>query len=996
MNSEILVRIVRNWDWPDLFNLTPHRSGRWGNIQFTEEPVPQCDYIIISNNLDEEIATQCPPQNIWRVVQEPPSGPFKAWHQHPAYAAKTFTCDPDCSGPRYIRSHPMLPWHVNRDYDFLVSAAVPQKEKMLSWITGTRGKMEGHRLRMDFLKFISGQIPQLDLLGGGVYHLTRPTARKRNDERQQALGFKPIADKWAGLAPYKYSLAVENTLCPDYWTEKIGDCFLARTVPIYFGCPNLENYFPKESFIRIDIREPQEALDHIREVLARDSWETRLAAVEEARDLVLNKYQFFPAMARHIQSQSQSQSQTQSVPVSPPVKPRISVIVCTYNRDRLLPECLESLANQRAPDQSCEVLVIDNNSTDNTPQVAGEYVKKYPHFKYFFEPEQGLSHARNRGIKEAAAGYVAFIDDESRAGEGWLEEALKIIREHKPDIFGGAVYPLFPNGKPQWFKEEYGVRGDMGQTGWIKKGFIPGGNMFCRKGLIKKYGGFDPNLGMKGDSLAYGEDALIVCKALEDNKKVYFSRELAIRDRLPEYKKHLAFFIYFLYRAGKDIGTLKNHSYEISQLPQLLQLIDDTLRQFENALNESKRTGEGFAYPENYIIEKLRKNFVEIGKRMAYFLKEGTLTEEALTAHYIKNAEPDVLARYITEHHSTPRMLSKIIFSGFKQSRLLHPFRERNRRLEAGKAVILTYHRVTHLDPDPYHMAVPPALFEEQLRCLKTHFNVVSLPELARRIIRRNPLRNCVVITFDDGYTDNLYTIKPLLKKYRLPATFFITSAMTHSNREFWWDELERIFSLPDPAKPLTPLNITVRDQAFSWDVSGPVPPAKALGDMHRLLRFLPHPERETIMEKLFQWAQLDRDTPRETHRVLNAVELRELARGKSIEIGCHSHTHAALNKESPERLALEISQSRTILEQVIHRPIRGFSYPFGLEKYLDDQVLRMVKEARYSYGISNIQAEVRHDSDIYCLPRRVVKHWDARQFREQLEHFLFSEDVNT
>ena len=82
-------------------------------------------------------------------------------------------------------------------------------------------------------------------------------------------------------------------------------------------------------------------------------------------------------------------------------KPEISVVVCTYNREKMLPECLDSLANQRANKNLYEVIVVDNNSKDNTSKVANEFVTKYSNFKILFEQNQGLSHARNLGLKEA-------------------------------------------------------------------------------------------------------------------------------------------------------------------------------------------------------------------------------------------------------------------------------------------------------------------------------------------------------------------------------------------------------------------------------------------------------------------------------------------------------------------------------------------------------------------------------------------------------------------
>jgi hypothetical protein len=114
------------------------------------------------------------------------------------------------------------------------------------------------------------------------------------------LGFAPIKDKWDGLAPYQYSFAVENFRNPYYWSEKIADCFLAWTMPIYDGCSRISEYFPAESFIQIDINDPGAAVAKIREAISSDLWYRNLDAINEARKLVLNRHQLFPFCAREI------------------------------------------------------------------------------------------------------------------------------------------------------------------------------------------------------------------------------------------------------------------------------------------------------------------------------------------------------------------------------------------------------------------------------------------------------------------------------------------------------------------------------------------------------------------------------------------------------------------------------------------------------------------------------------------------------------------------
>jgi hypothetical protein len=282
----ITARIIKDWEWPDLMRQTPGQLGQWDDVQFTTDPVQECDFAIVLNNrMPADTRLNCPPAHVWAIMQEPYYKGFSDWiiEKHGAFA-KVFSHHPATDhDARHHRSHPALPWHVNKTYDQLLAATRPAKTKNLSWVIGDAMHLPGHWQRAAFLDHIRGD-PALDLdLYGRAIHY--------------------IEDKWDGLAPYRYSLAIENTRGPDYWTEKIADCFLAWTVPIYHGCTNLEDYFPPDSFIRIDISQPAAALAKIKRILADDHPEARIPALEEARQRVLNRHQLFPYVSGLIHAQ---------------------------------------------------------------------------------------------------------------------------------------------------------------------------------------------------------------------------------------------------------------------------------------------------------------------------------------------------------------------------------------------------------------------------------------------------------------------------------------------------------------------------------------------------------------------------------------------------------------------------------------------------------------------------------------------------------------------
>jgi hypothetical protein len=273
-----LVRIVKSWAKPDLLRQTPGGSGVWGDVRFTLDPVERCDYLLVLNHTPEAITVEVPPGHIWCMMQEPPLRAYRCFEKGFPFYSRIFTQDRRLRIEKFTHSHGSLPWHVNRTYDQLQDSPLPDKTKDLAWITSSLGAHKGHRLRLQFLDRLKKSAVPFDLFGRG---------------------FNPIADKWDGLAPYRYALAVENYAGPDYWTEKIADCFLAGTMPIYFGATNISDYFPKESYVWLDLNDPN-APRRVAEIIRSDLAEKNRDAIAEARRRVLEEHNLFPRLAHLI------------------------------------------------------------------------------------------------------------------------------------------------------------------------------------------------------------------------------------------------------------------------------------------------------------------------------------------------------------------------------------------------------------------------------------------------------------------------------------------------------------------------------------------------------------------------------------------------------------------------------------------------------------------------------------------------------------------------
>ncbi|SDB64937.1 Glycosyltransferase family 10 (fucosyltransferase) C-term [Flavobacteriaceae bacterium MAR_2010_188] len=270
----MIVRIIKDWDYPDIFRQTPSGTKIWGDVEFTTDNILEFDYLVVLNRSEKEVTFRCRKKGRFLFTQEPPIAGYE-WHKKLfGYFDKVYTSW-DVNAPNIVHGQGCLPWHIDKTYDELINLAANDgliKQDKISWITSNARQKPGQILRMDFKDQIEGVL-DFDLYGRG---------------------FRQIDDKFNVLYPYKYSFALENNSCNDYWTEKISDCFLSWTIPIYSGCTNITDYFPKNSIIQIDPTRPQEAIEKIQGAINEGFWEKNLSSLSEARNLVLNKYQLFP------------------------------------------------------------------------------------------------------------------------------------------------------------------------------------------------------------------------------------------------------------------------------------------------------------------------------------------------------------------------------------------------------------------------------------------------------------------------------------------------------------------------------------------------------------------------------------------------------------------------------------------------------------------------------------------------------------------------------
>ena len=318
--------------------------------------------------------------------------------------------------------------------------------------------------------------------------------------------------------------------------------------------------------------------------------------------------------------------------------------------------------------------------------------------------------------------------------------------------------------------------------------------------------------------------------------------------------------------------------------------------------------------------------------------------------------------------------------------------------------MILLYHRVAEAAVDPWNICVSPRHFEEQIAVLRRTVPLLPLSDLVAQLRRGKLPLNATAITFDDGYADNLLQAKPILEAYDVPATIFLASRPDPEPREFWWDELERIFLQPGKLPPK--LSLTLGGQEHRWllgDTSFYTkqqaeaarhwalgrPPANArqaiCAALYPLL-FEQEPQaRKDSMTQLLAWSGQE-VVQRPSHRMMTPSEWRELDRSPVIELGAHTCTHPPLSRLTAKQQDKEIRTSKVDLEAALGHPVKSFAYPFG--NYARGSV-DLVAAAGFDYACAVADRPVRPSSSRFELPRLCVGNWSGAKFAAKLKNGL-------
>lgn len=281
--------------WP-LFRQTPAGSGIWADCDF--HGGEESDYWVVCDDLASPEQAHISPNRVVLVTGEPEA---KHYYQ-PRYLAQfglVITSQQRIQGSNVLHTQTGLGWHVgvvrpgggvrrppgagterpieraSMGYDEFRAARFT-KTADLSVVCTSKRDVEGQRLRLALVERLKEHFGErLDWFGRG---------------------HAPIEDKLDAVAPYRFQVVLENTVERDYWSEKLADAYLGGAFPLYWGCPNLEDYFEPDAYLAIDPRDAQGAIATIERALEEGLTPERIAALDRARDAVLDRYNFFPML----------------------------------------------------------------------------------------------------------------------------------------------------------------------------------------------------------------------------------------------------------------------------------------------------------------------------------------------------------------------------------------------------------------------------------------------------------------------------------------------------------------------------------------------------------------------------------------------------------------------------------------------------------------------------------------------------------------------------
>ena len=270
------------------------------------------------------------------------------------------------------------------------------------------------------------------------------------------------------------------------------------------------------------------------------------------------------------------------------------------------------------------------------------------------------------------------------------------------------------------------------------------------------------------------------------------------------------------------------------------------------------------------------------------------------------------------------------------------------------KLTVLAYHRIMDISEDfPFDIELISASchqFDKQISYIAKYYNAITLEELVACIDGCKSLpKNALLITFDDGFDDNYENAFAILKKYKVPATIFISTDFISSGKTLWFDQLSYFILNIDND---TLKKIIINNFEGDIEISNR---RKILEDVMEFLKVIPNDKRVKLIETLYSVNDfIYNDEHKKLSATLSWDQVREMD-ASLISFGSHTLSHPILSQLSDQNLRCELIDSKSEIEKQLNHQIHSIAYPVGTESAFTDKVLNFSQQAGYKLGFSYI-----------------------------------------
>ena len=274
---------------------------------------------------------------------------------------------------------------------------------------------------------------------------------------------------------------------------------------------------------------------------------------------------------------------------------------------------------------------------------------------------------------------------------------------------------------------------------------------------------------------------------------------------------------------------------------------------------------------------------------------------------------------------------------------------------------ILCYHRIGR-GGVPVFSGLPAYLFEAQIRYLRKHYRIVSLSKMLCEMVERRPVPPSVVITFDDGYADLYTEAFPILRRYEVPATIFLTVGAIETGQVAWYDRVFVAFQVTSAREFVFPLQPSTR-----FPLGTPQERLRAAVAFISLVRTLPTSQQRTFCADLDSTVSLP--SAALANRMLTWDQVRDM-HANGVSFGAHTMTHPVVSCLDDAELPFELGESKRLLEQNLQSSAPDFAFPFGKSDECGPSAVVCLKQLGYRSAATTVEGLNDPGTDPFALRR--------------------------